>query len=309
MKDDSQPKVQLYILSRNRPDFLKEAIDSVLNQNHSLIKFEIIISDNSENDDVQKMIDRDYAQKNLKYIRRDSNLSFEVHCQLVASELSAKYAVLFHDDDILLPDYMETMSSFLNSNDIAAVGCNAMILKGDVLTSNRCMRNFSTSIKFDKEKDFLERYLPGNNGMAPLPGYMYRTKYLKQAYLNMTIIGKHSDAVMLSSLLNYGEIVWLEKILMNYRVHSSNISVLEKVTDRLVAHQYMIKKGVEENSTNFILARITFWSRWILQQGRFLSNITRWRYRTVVLSILLRIIKISMRPHFWKIIFLRFKNT
>jgi hypothetical protein len=306
MKENIQ--IQIYILSRDRPNLLREAIDSALKQNHSLIKFEIIISDNSENDDVYKMVNRNYTQKNIKYIRRSPPLPAKEHFQLVVSELDAKYTVLFHDDDILHPDYVRVMSSFLKNDNIVAVGCNAMILMGDTLSSKKSMSDFSPSIKFNNEKEFLERYLPGSGGSSPFPGYMYRTKYLKQAFLNIPIKGKHSDAAMLSSLLNYGEIVWLEKPLMYYRVHDSNDSVVENISDRLALFHYMKKKGVEKYSTKLLLFRVIFWSRWILQQGGFLSNITHWRYRTVVLSILLKIMKISMTRHFWQIIFLRYKN-
>ena len=51
--------IQIYILSRNRPNYLRVALDSLLKQNHSQIKFEIIVSDSSDNDDVCKMIDRE----------------------------------------------------------------------------------------------------------------------------------------------------------------------------------------------------------------------------------------------------------
>ena len=206
--------IQVYILSSNRPVYLKEALDSVLKQNHSLIKFEIIVSDNSDNDDVCKMIDRDYAQKNIKYIRRSGNMSLMGHTQLVVSELNSEYVVIFHDDDILYPDYMNVMSSFLNNNDVVAVGCNGMNFSDNVLDSKLRIRNLSSSIKFNNEKDFLERYLPGNGGSAAHPCYMYRTKYLKQAMINAPFRGKHFDVGILSSLLNYGTIVWLTKPLI-----------------------------------------------------------------------------------------------
>ena len=54
--------IQIYILSRNRPLFLKVAIDSVLNQNHSQIKFEIIVSDNSDNESICKKIEENCIQ-------------------------------------------------------------------------------------------------------------------------------------------------------------------------------------------------------------------------------------------------------
>ena len=124
--------IQFYILSRNRPDYLRVTLDSLLKQNHSLIKFEIIISDSSDNEDVYKMINEDYAHKNIRYIKRIGVTSHMGHTQLVVSELNSEYSVIFHDDDILHPDYMTVMSSFLSKNDAAAIGCNCINFKDDI---------------------------------------------------------------------------------------------------------------------------------------------------------------------------------
>ena len=165
--------IQFYILSRNRPDYLRVTLDSLLKQNHSLIKFEIIISDISDNDDVCRMIDRDYTQKNIKYIKRNEFVSLMRHMQLVVSELDSEYVVIFHDDDILHPDYMNVMSSFLNNSDNSVIGCNAVNFKDNILdtknfqNSKLRIKNLSSDITFYNEKDFLERYLPGNGGSAP----------------------------------------------------------------------------------------------------------------------------------------------
>ena len=114
-----------------------------------------------------------------------------------------------------------------------------------------------------------------------------------------------ADVLMLSSLLKYGEIVWLEKLLMYYRVHSSNLSVKESIPERLALFNYMKKKGIKKHSTDLILFRVLFWIKWILQQENLSSKIINWRYRKVILSVLLNIIKISIRLDFWKILFKR----
>ena len=54
--------------------------------------------------------------KNIKYIKRNEFVSLMRHMQLVVSELDSEYAVIFHDDDVLHPDYMNIMPSFLNNN-------------------------------------------------------------------------------------------------------------------------------------------------------------------------------------------------
>ena len=113
MLTEEKAQVQIYILSRDRPKFLREAIDSILNQNQSLMKFEIVVSDNSKSGDVSKMISKHYSTKNFKYIKRGGMLSSREHFRLVVSELNSKYAVLFHDDDVLFPNYIKIMSSSL----------------------------------------------------------------------------------------------------------------------------------------------------------------------------------------------------
>ena len=273
--------IQFCILSRNRPNYLSVTLDSVLKQNHSLIKFEIIISDVSDNDDVCKMISRDYAQKNIKYIKRNAVLSNMRHMQLVVSELDSEYAVIFHDDDVLHPDYMSIMPSFLNNNNTSVVGCNCMIFNDNLsdpknLSDSKLgMHNLLSPIKFNNAKDFLERYLPGNGGIAPFPSYMYRTKHLKETMLNPSFrIGRPgenitADVLLVSSLLKHGSILWIEKPLMYYRVHSSNLSVKKNIPETFALLNYMKKNGVDKHSTELIRFRVMFWKKWILEEGNF----------------------------------------
>ena len=300
-------RIQIYILSRDRPIFLEEMIDSLLNQNQAVIQFEIIVSDNSVGDDVENMIAKRFSMKDFKYIKRRPSLSSRKHFQLIVSELKEKYAILLHDDDILHPDYIKEISCSLKDKGVVAIGCNAFIFSDDIQKIKLKMHKSVKSKRFNNEKDFLERYLPGGGGIAPFPGYLYQTEYLKKVFLKVPIKGKHSDVAILSSLLNYGSILWLESPLMYYRRHESNDSVVESIPDRLQLLNYMKSKGINKKSTGFLLFRIIFWLNWVLQQGRFLVNITHWRYRTVVLSILLKIMKISMTRNFWKILFLRYK--
>ncbi len=47
---NERPFIQVYILCYNRPKFVKEAVASVLKQ--SYLNFEVIVSDNSTNNEV-----------------------------------------------------------------------------------------------------------------------------------------------------------------------------------------------------------------------------------------------------------------
>jgi glycosyltransferase involved in cell wall biosynthesis len=113
--------VQIVILSRDRPKYLKESLDSVLNQNLSKVAVKVIVSDNSEKEEVRKMIERDYPSHNFKYIRRNPPVPAKEHFQLTISECEEKYIVMFHDDDMMHPDYVETMLPFIQKEGVCFI--------------------------------------------------------------------------------------------------------------------------------------------------------------------------------------------
>ena len=255
-------------------DYLRVTLDSLLCQNQALIKYEIIVSDSSDNDDVSMMINEDYSNKNIKYIRRSGITSHMGHTQLVVSELNSEYSVIFHDDDILYPDYMVNISSNLSNNkNLVAIGCNGMNFKNNesdpknLLNSKLRINKLSSPIEFNNEKEFLERFLLGNNSNASFPSYMYRTKYLKEIMLNPSFrIGEPgenttADVILVSSLLKYGSILWIEKPLIYYRIHSSNISVKRNIPEIFALLNYMKKNGVDKHSTELIRFRVMFWKK------------------------------------------------
>ena len=111
---------------------------------------------------------------------------------------------MLHDDDIVSSNYINSMFQAINEDNLVAVGCNAIIFKNNILDTKKNTHSFANAKKFNNEKNFLSQYLPGNKGNAPYPSYIYRTKYLKKAFSNIPIQGKHSDVAILSSLLHFG---------------------------------------------------------------------------------------------------------
>jgi len=299
--------VQIVILSRDRPAYLKEAIDSALLQNKAMVKIKIVVSDNSEKNDVFDLIKERYLKKKVEYIRRSPPVSAKEHFQLVISELNSKYAVLFHDDDVLHPDYVKKMIPFLLSDHISAVSCNAFLFDNGTSDSLKEMYKFKSVQRFTNEKEFLERYLIGSGGIAPFPGYIYNTEVLKKIAFCSLPGGKHSDVVLLSSLLNYGSILWIPESLMFYRIHDSNDSAIENIANRLSLLRYMFSKGVDKTSYPVLLYKYVFWLNWMRQQqGLFLVNILKWRYRIVARYIFFKTIKILFSLFFWKTIIHRY---
>ena len=293
--------LQIIILTRNRSDLLQQTIESVLNQQKTSLKYELIVSDNSDNDNSKEDFENLYKSADIKYIKRTITVPAREHFDLVVSELSAEYTVLLHDDDILHPDFINVMSTFIVNTEVAAVGSNAFIFSDDILMADKKMHDCKAIKRFDNKKDFLERYLPCNGGVAPYPSYMYRTDFLKLVFQANLMKGKHADVGLLTSLLDYGPIFWLDKPLMYYRVHESNDSKTESVCDRLELIRQMTKGGLCATSLKFRLFKIIFWFNWISQQPFFI-NISNRRYRWILASFAISVIKAITRYDFWVLI-------
>ena len=95
----------IYVLTRNRSDLLIETLNSIINQTYK--KFYLIVSDNSINDTTKSVLDIYPYKDSLKYIKRDGTLTGIEHLNLILSEVNTKYLMMFHDDDIMLPDMIE----------------------------------------------------------------------------------------------------------------------------------------------------------------------------------------------------------
>jgi GT2 family glycosyltransferase len=299
-----QDIVQIVILSRDRPEYLKEAIDSVLSQNLSTAVVKIVVSDNSEKNEVEVMISRNYSDNNIKYIRRFPSVSIVKHCQLVVSECKEKYVVLFHDDDIMHPDYVETMLPFMQQEDVSAVGCNEFIFSNDFTKSTLGKpHKFNSPKIFNNEKDFLEQYIPGVFGIAAFPGHMYNTECLKKIELNnVRRKGEdgYSDTLLLNSLLEYGRIIWIPNFLIYYRVGNSKESDNLYMAEHISVLNRMSHVGLDKDGIA-VSMRFAYLLRWFLLQD--IKKVLLWKNRTIFKYLFFKSFSLSLQANSWKLLF------
>lgn len=108
-------KISVLIPTYNRPNYLIQALQSVLTQ--TLMPYEIIICDDNINSDVNLKVLEPYLGKYdfIKYIKNEKNLG-PVGNYLKTFELaSGDYIKWLADDDILLPKALEKLSYYLDN--------------------------------------------------------------------------------------------------------------------------------------------------------------------------------------------------
>ena len=117
-KEITMPKISVIIPTYNRPNDLKEVLNCL--QSQTIKPYEVIIVDDSDNDETQKLIEkfRETFEKDnikLKYIKNTKKKSLTV-ARNVGIENTSKETefVLFLDDDVILPrDYLEKIIEIL----------------------------------------------------------------------------------------------------------------------------------------------------------------------------------------------------
>ena len=254
-------KVQVFLLTHNRPNFVQKAVESVLAQNYD--DFEFILSDNSTNDDTRELF-KDFHHPKFKYIKRKSVGSFEHVWGHIFKEVRSPYFMMFHDDDELCPDYLKEVMAFGEGNpDVAAVGVNAYMIMGDRYTQETCLKNPDKVRFFSEKKDFISKYLtPGLT--APYPGYIYNSKVLNCTQLARSYGGKYSDMVFIAESMNLGKVAWLGKPLMRYRFHANQDSASPNIRDRLSMLRYIYKEtSIKRRSPEAMSFRCGVWCDWL----------------------------------------------
>jgi glycosyltransferase involved in cell wall biosynthesis len=271
--------LQLYLLSRDRPGYLRETLQSALNQTGENI--EIIVSDNSERDDVAHMLAAEFPQ--VRCIRRTPPLGAFDHFRTIIDEASAELVVMFHDDDVLLPGYVEALRGALDAEPtLAAVCCNAAILRGAEIT-DELFAPADGDVRLRCPEDLLHHYFSLSiKGPAPFPGYMYRRSAIEGLCLDPRHGGKYSDVSFLLKVLRRGPILWLEKPLMRYRFHGHNDSATEVVGQRLRLLRYVYTTtSVTRRSPLIRQYRYRYWMSW--WRGASASGARQpWRRRVVM---------------------------
>lgn len=263
------PSMQIFITSCDRPKYLYESLSSALAQDASGIDLEVIVSDNSTNNDVEEMMQKHFP--NVRYVKRWPQTTEHLH--RVINEATADFIVIFHDDDVLLPQYSQKMmQAFRKYPAAAAIGSNAIVIDGKGVET-RLFNTHKTDRVIECKKWFMSQYIERcveENGSVPYPSYCYRRTSLDLKHFNIRDGGQYSDGPFVAKKLEYGPIVWLAEPLMKYRWHGENGSASIEINQARQQWRYMTSVGIDRNDIEFKKWRRTVWYDWYFQrQGRY----------------------------------------
>jgi len=180
-------QVSVCIPTCDRPQYLRRALESALNQ--SLAPHEVIIGDDSSvKVKKTKLVVESYQKKYpVRYLRNDPPLGESGNVDKLFRKSEGKYIVLLHDDDRLLENHIEKLISCFdnNSNTIAAFGRQHIINpNGNIKWS--ATKSLNNSYRRTSEHEGIQ---PSSLRSAitqqfPGDGYMVRADIVKKVGYN-----------------------------------------------------------------------------------------------------------------------------
>ncbi len=117
------PKISVLMPVYKTPEsYLREAIESILNQTYT--DFEFLILDDCPDDDREDIV-ASYQDKRIKYIKNEKNMGISETRNKLIDMAKGEYLAIFDHDDISLPERLEKEAAYLDEHpEIGVVGAN-----------------------------------------------------------------------------------------------------------------------------------------------------------------------------------------
>lgn len=119
---DKNSLLTIAIPTYKRPKYLRQAIDSAVNQVASGIDYNIIVVNNDPETDmteVQKAYEG--APVNIRFYTNEKNLGMLGNVNRCVELADGKWIAFLHDDDLLLPSYLYQIKKYLNEESTACL--------------------------------------------------------------------------------------------------------------------------------------------------------------------------------------------
>lgn len=204
-------KISVVMTVYNGSSYIREAIESILEQTYT--NFEFIIIDDGSVDDSCEIIN-EYAKKDTRInliSRGNKGISDTLNEGLTVAD--GEYIAMMDQDDISLPNRFEKQVEFLdNNNEYAAVGTLSELIgpEGDRIS---CLFQITGHENIDNE------HMKGKGGAIMHSSVMIRKESLEKISGYRKEFNQAADFDMFLRLAEIGKLENISEVCFLYRVH------------------------------------------------------------------------------------------
>lgn len=241
MEEKNLPLVSVAIITYNQKDYLKECIESVLEQNYTNI--EIVVADDCSKDGTQEML-KEYNEKYPnKFILKLSEINQGItkNSNLAHFACNGKYIAWMGGDDLMLPNKISKQVEYMESNS----ECTICYHNLDVFQSetDKTLYLYNHKMKIDGNIKDAIKYGVINGACST----MVRTEKIPKNGFNDFLPVASDWFYWIETLSCGGTINYIDEVLGRYRRHKGNVTgKTEKITQNDLDHL---------NSCNLIISK------------------------------------------------------
>lgn len=252
--------IDILLATYNGEKYLKEQIDSILNQTYKNIR--LIISDDCSTDDTKNILNK-YEKKDnrIKVFYQEKNLGYIKNFEFLLTKVESKFYMLSDQDDVWLPQKVEKSLEKIQKENADMVFSDLEVVDSDLKTVYNSFNDFMLLTRK------INKYIDS-----------YKLNYLYNCVTGCTIISKkqfikyilpipsihkevaHDYWMALMVSLN-GKMSYMPERYIKYRQHGNNQIGTDKIS-----HKF---KKLEQVRNLFINVKLGIFNTYVENNSRF----------------------------------------
>ena len=249
----SDPKVSVLMSVYNGERYLREAIDSILNQTFQ--DFEFIIIDDGSTDHSPQILNS-YEDPRIRLITNERNIGLSRSLNIGIDLCCGEYIARMDTDDISYPQRIRTQLNYLKlRKDIVVLASSADVYENEVQVMDAWLHTIGKDEYKNLSSDYLRTKLLFGNPVIH-PSVMLRGEILKEVRYDESIQAAQ-DFKLWVDICDKHNIAILPKPLLVYRAHISQISrargILQGECERAILSQQLEKLGISTSEEELLL--------------------------------------------------------
>jgi len=251
------PLVTIGIPNYNYAHYIKEALDSVVNQTYQNIELIIVDDLSSDNSivEIENWIRNYKGDIQINFIKNKSNKGLTKVCNIILKNAKGKYFQTLDADDILLPRKIEKQLILLEKEkNVALIYSNIGMIdeKGKLINSDY-LKHIGYNENAMPEGNIFEALFDFN--FVPLPSVLVNTEMARTAG-GFDEMQQVQDYYLWLKLSEKHDALYLKEKTAYYRSHQSSMSRSAITNPRSVESVLNIKYKYFKNSTKEIQEKI-----------------------------------------------------
>lgn len=206
MVDCSQ--LEVFVVTYNRRDKLKKMLESLCCQ--TARGFKITVLDNASTDNTREVV-KDmqlmHPHRNIGLVTHNENLGNLGNFKMTQKMASLKYTAVFHDDDVIHPEYLERVMNLFAKHE------NAVVCTGGaqaVFMPENCNWPLLGTQYYVYPKG-CNTYMQMMVQRASFQTVVYRTEVYKRTNYHKDLYGKLHDIIFLMEVGEQGEMIYVSE--------------------------------------------------------------------------------------------------